>query len=588
MKKIKSKNDELSQSFFYSYLRFFILIVFSVVIVGCVSFFYAKKELTQLGETAIKNRIQMGLAMMDALEKQVQDRKLTRSEAQEIFKSEMLNPKQSDGKTRGLNSRLELNIQAYMYAINSKGIEMMHPYKEGEDISNVTDSDGNKLTERIINEAKNPQNGGIVDFNWKNPGETKEKPKINAVAYFEPWDWYINVGCYEEDFYKPAYEILIRIVIISIVIILISILAMMSLMKKKVKPLSQIIGSMKIAAEGNMSVKIDVKNKDEIGIIGEIFNQMIDEIRNVLIKIKQTSAILDEKVTSIRSFTEVTAENSNNIKDAMEQISSAISSSAKDMQNSLGSMNMLSKNINLVKENSIIMKEEAFQASKLNSNIVNILTELENKNLENIEASKETNINIKKLLNKSNDIVSIVETIEGISNEINLLSLNASIESARAGEAGRGFAVVADQIKELSDQTFESVKQINELIKELIDTVNVSANSVETSSKVIESQVTTINETKQTLGKVIEFIENMPQIIEKNVTQIEEVYKSKDIVSSSMDSILSVTEEIAASSEEITASTFEVKEKMENVKSFTGELEQVSSELKSRLNKFFL
>ncbi|OFI05848.1 cache domain protein [Clostridium acetireducens DSM 10703] len=78
------KNNELKKSFLLSYLSFFILIIFSVLIIACVSFFTAKKALTNLGETALKNRIQMGLTMMDSLETQVQKGKLTREEAEEI------------------------------------------------------------------------------------------------------------------------------------------------------------------------------------------------------------------------------------------------------------------------------------------------------------------------------------------------------------------------------------------------------------------------------------------------------------------------------------------------------------------------
>ena len=270
--KENSKNNELSKSFFKSYLQFFLLIVFSVVLIGFIAFFSTKSALTTLGQTAIRNRVQMGLAMMDSLESQVKKGKITRTDAQEIFKSEMLNPKQSDGKTRGLNSKLELNIEAYMYAVNSRGIEQMHPYKEGEDISKVKDSDGNNLLQLIINEAKNPKDGGIVHFNWKNPGETRERPKVNAVAYFQPWDWYINVGCYDEDFYKPIYRVSIIIAGVSAAMILISILFIMRLMKKKVNPLSQIVNSMSMAAAGDMSVKVDVTSKDEIGYIGRVLS----------------------------------------------------------------------------------------------------------------------------------------------------------------------------------------------------------------------------------------------------------------------------------------------------------------------------
>ena len=182
----------------------------------------------------------------------------------------------------------------------------------------------------------------------------------------------------------------------------------------------------------------------------------------------------------------------------------------------------------------------------------------------------------------------IVGTIEEISNEINLLSLNASIESARAGEAGRGFAVVAEQIKELSNQTSDSVKQINSLIEDLTDTVNISANDMEAYGKIARSQVDTINRTKRILDNVVEFIEGIPKTIEKNVDKINEVYKNKDVVNSSMDSILSVTEEISASSEEVTASTSEVKQKMGSVKDLVKELDQSSRALKEMMGKFSL
>ncbi|MEY8763098.1 MULTISPECIES: methyl-accepting chemotaxis protein [Clostridium] len=584
----KLKYNELGRSFLKSYLQFFLLIVFSVVLIGFISFFSAKSALTTLGQTAIKNKVQMGLAMMNGLENQVKKGKITRADAQEVFRSEMLNPKKSGGKTRGLNSKLELDVQAYMYAINSKGIETMHPYKEGEDISKVKDSDGNNLMQLVINEARNPKNGGIIHFNWKNPGEFHERPKVNAVAYFQPWDWYINVGCYDEDFYRPVYKVLAVIIGISAAIILISILYIMKLMKKKVNPLSEIVNSMGMAAKGDMSVKVDVTGTDEIGYIGRTFNNMIDEIRGLLANIKKLSDDIDERTALITSSTTTAFENSDGIKEAVEEVSSAINDSAKDMQNSVDNMDILSKNIDEVKKSGIDMKSRASNAGKLNSNIVDVLTELGNKSSQNIDAARKTNSNIKQLIKKSSDIVGIVGTIEEISNEINLLSLNASIESARAGEAGRGFAVVAEQIKELSNQTSDSVKQINSLIEDLTDTVNISANDMEAYGKIARSQVDTINRTKRILDNVVEFIEGIPKTIEKNVDKINEVYKNKDVVNSSMDSILSVTEEISASSEEVTASTSEVKQKMGSVKDLVKELDQSSRALKEMMGKFSL
>ena len=188
MKRNKNSHDaQLNKSFLKSYLTFFILIVFSIIIIAVVSFFSAKNALTKLGETSLNNKIQMGLAMMDSLQKQVDAGKISKHDAQELFKSEMLNSKKQDGKTRGLNPKLEMGVSAYMYAINKNGIEMMHPFKEGENISNVTDESGRNLSKLIIDEATTPKNNGIVNFQWKNPGEKFSKMKINSVAYFKPW-----------------------------------------------------------------------------------------------------------------------------------------------------------------------------------------------------------------------------------------------------------------------------------------------------------------------------------------------------------------------------------------------------------------
>lgn len=91
--KRQKQNNKLKQSFLKSYIRFFYLIVLAVVIIATVSFKIAKNSLYDLGERELKNRIQLGLIIMDSLEQEVKQGGLSRDVAQEIFRKEMLNPK---------------------------------------------------------------------------------------------------------------------------------------------------------------------------------------------------------------------------------------------------------------------------------------------------------------------------------------------------------------------------------------------------------------------------------------------------------------------------------------------------------------
>lgn len=163
------QNNKLKKSFFKSYLRFFYLIIVAIIVIASVSFKIAKNALYDLGETELKGRIQLGLIIMNSLEGEVQKGGLTREVAQEIFRQEILNPKKQDGKIRGINNKIDLKVNAYMYAIDSNGLERMHPFKEGENISNIHDADGNNVVRLIIDEGKNPKNDGIIHFGWKNP-----------------------------------------------------------------------------------------------------------------------------------------------------------------------------------------------------------------------------------------------------------------------------------------------------------------------------------------------------------------------------------------------------------------------------------
>ncbi|KGM95637.1 chemotaxis protein [Clostridium novyi A str. 4552] len=585
---VKRSDNGIKRRLFRSYLRMFILFFISIVVVTFVSFIGAKNALTKLGEEALKNRINMGIEMMDMLETQVKNSKITREEAEEIFRTKMLNKKSSDGKTRGLNKKLELDIEAYMYAIDSNGNEKMHPFKEGENISKVVDNKGQNVTKLIIDEGKNPKDGGIIAFSWKNPGEKKARDKVNAVAYYEPWDWYLNVGCYYEDFYGNIIQIFIKILIVTVVVLVLSTFLIRFMISKKVEPLNKLIELMDRIGEGDLSSKTDINSKDELGYMGNILNNTLDEIKSIIISIKSVSEKINEKVKYANEASDSTLQASQHITEAIEEITCAAGDTTRDMEMSVNAVADLTNNIVSIKDTSLLLQNEAINAGKLNSNVLKILKDLEEKSSENFNLSEETANNMNLLTEKSNTIVEIINTIENISRQINLLALNASIEASKAGEAGRGFAVVAQGIKDLSSQTEEATTQINEHINELIEAIEHSGESVIKTKQSSEIQRNTINETQGVLKEVIRFIKEIPKHIKSNVDKIEETHSKKDMVNSSMNEVLRLTQGISAATEEIASSITEVNINISEIDDMIKDLDNSAKNLSEKSDKFKL
>lgn len=567
-------------------IYFALAICLAMAVLGGASYFLAKNALSDLGEKALINKANMGISIMEGLEQSVKLGKMTREEAQEIFRVEMLNPKQVDRKTRGVNEKLDMGIGAYMYAINSKGLEVMHPFKEGEDITDVIDTKGKSVTKAIYDEGNDPKNDGIIHFWWKNPNEKNEKNKVNAVKYFKDWDWYINVGCYNQDFYKPAKTILLFIVLIGLIGIIGSVLITLFVLNKKLKPLENIANAMGKVGNGDLNVKVSVDCDDVIGKIGLEFNKMIDAVKQIVSGIKSSSKDIMDKSNNIKTSTKATFANSNNIKVAMEEIASGVNNSTRVTSNTNDYILTLADNINGVKDHSVEIKEELSKFNNINVVIGKTLGELESQNSENILVSKEAEKDITSLMAKSQEIGNIISTIEAIASQTNLLALNASIEAARAGEQGRGFAVVADQVKKLASETAESTSVIKTLINELIFVIKASAESVGRTGSAAQKQTDSIEHTKTTLEDVVNFINNVNKKLELAIDTIDDTYNRKSEVSDSMEVLTMLSREISEASEEILASVDDVNDSISSLEELSDDFTEVALELEKKSEVF--
>lgn len=177
----------------------------------------------------------------------------------------------------------------YIYCITTKGVLTIHPAREGDNISDAVDFNGHYFIREML-EKKN----GWIRYPWKNPHEAEARMKIVRYLYFEPWDWIVAVGPYEDEFYEEASLIKEHIITNIIVIIFLSIILSVFLVtwasSTITAPLNKMIEIVRKIKSGKLNERILLNSHDEIGELAQNFNNMVE----ILKKQKETEKTLNQ------------------------------------------------------------------------------------------------------------------------------------------------------------------------------------------------------------------------------------------------------------------------------------------------------
>ncbi len=453
----------------------------------------------------------------------------------------------------------------YAFMVDKNGIINSHP---NEKFILELDLKTLKGMEDITTEMLSSKKG-VQNYTFKG---------VDKIAGYAPVSikkWSIALTQNREEFLKAPHAIRSSLIAIVIAAQLIVGILIYLFSKKITKPINAaVIGLKDIAeGEGDLTMRLVVQSKDEIGEMAKWFNLFIEKLQIIIKQISDNSKQVNESSTKLSGISvellsgaDDTSQRSTNVATASEEMSTNINNVAAAMEQSATNLSMVAA---ASEEMSATIKEIAENAEKARG----VASEA-------VGQSQSAHEKMNELGIAANKIGKVAETITEISEQTNLLALNATIEAARAGEAGKGFAVVANEIKELAKQTAIATLDIKAVISDVLNTTK----SAETEIGQISGVMRGVNEIVATIATAVEEQAVTTQEIANNIAQASQgIQEVNENVSQS--SVVSATisqdiAEVSEASRNISKSSNEVKSNAQDLLTRAEELNAIVSKFK--------
>jgi len=481
-------------------------------------------------------------------------------------------------------SNLRYDSNEYFWINDYTPVMIMHPTTpelDGKNLSNIKDPDGLAIFVEFTKVAKTNKEG-LVRYQWPKPGSDKAEPKFSYVKAFEPWQWIVGTGIYVGDLAEIRNGIIFKIIVsvLSVIIITLVLVTIFILMPLN-KTIHRILAYLEELSHYNFSKGIDLKQKDELGIIADSFNYIVENVRSLIKNTKDLGdLVVNESTQMISSTEEITTASertANTITDlasgANEQAISTTNSTEK-LQGMVNRLDTINRDIS----SSGDLAHQATESVRIGSELVK---DQGNKIANNKNVYTQIGNSISSLADKSKEINDIVLVIQGIAGQTNLLALNAAIEAARAGEHGRGFAVVAEEVRKLAEQVDLSGTKVINIVSEVEIGIDTTASHMALANKAVEEEEESLKKIVTFFQEISDSIRNIQERIEAISHNSNEINKEAKSASDEISRIAVIskksaqgTEDVAALSEETSATIQEVSERVKKLASYAEELQQ--------------
>jgi len=467
---------------------------------------------------------------------------------------QQLNGKGMAGLSKSLDdmvsliNRFQLEQTGFVYLADAQGQVRLHKDTSKMGKTSLDQLYGANVSRKILNQH---------DINITET-EINGTATLVATSYIPSMGWYVVAELPKHEAFSELDKATTQIMLWTLGIAALFIFVAIVLASSVTRPIANLAAVFKDLGEGegDLRRRIDIEGKDEIAQLSAGFNSFISKIHNSVREVAETGNSLRSAAEAVASQAQLTLDNSHSQRDRTIQVVTAI--------------NEMGATVNEIAGNAAQAADAAQNAESETQNGQDVVGQARNSiNQLSNDVAQVSDV-IGSLANNTQAIGSILDTIRGISEQTNLLALNAAIEAARAGEQGRGFAVVADEVRSLASRTSDSTNEIQTMINRLQEEASNAVNAMQQSRQLTSDGVSAADEASGALVSIAERITLISDMNTQVATATEEQSTVVNDINCNIEEINETTQRTADTAAELADSSQELRALSQRLDSMVG------------------